>query len=102
MATPETRFEHTHPRHQDEVDPRDPNLLVRYSTGERLLHWSVAIAYILLFLSGLALFHPFFWWASGLFGGGPLMRILHPFIGGALAGVFAPHPGRGPRAERMT
>ena len=102
MATPETRFEHTHPRRHDEIDPRDPNLLVRYSTGERLMHWSVAIAYILLFLSGLALFHPFFWWTSALFGGGTLMRILHPFIGVALAVLFAAYSVRLLAVNRLT
>jgi formate dehydrogenase subunit gamma len=102
MATPETRFGRTHPRHQDEIDPSDPNLLVRYSTGERLTHWAVAIAYILLFLSGLALFHPFFWWASALFGGGPLMRILHPFIGVTLAVLFAAYAVRLLGVNRLT
>jgi formate dehydrogenase subunit gamma len=101
MATPETRFVQHRPIHHDEIDPRDPNLLVRYSTAERLTHWAVAIAYILLFLSGLALFHPFFWWLSGLFGGGPLMRILHPFIGVALAVLFAAYAARLLAVNRM-
>jgi formate dehydrogenase subunit gamma len=60
----------------------------RYSTGERLTHWAVALAYVALFFSGLALFHPFFYWTSALFGGGPLMRILHPFLGVAFAILF--------------
>ena len=65
-----------------------PNLLPRYSHGERLTHWAVAVAYVALFLSGLAMFHPFFYWTSALFGGGPLMRILHPFVGAAFALLF--------------
>jgi formate dehydrogenase subunit gamma len=60
----------------------------RYSTAERLTHWAVALAYVALFFSGLALFHPFFYWTSALFGGGPLMRILHPFVGVAFAILF--------------
>jgi formate dehydrogenase subunit gamma len=76
------------------VRSEDPTLLRRYSTGERLAHWGVAISYILLFLSGLALFHPFFFWTSALFGGGPLMRILHPFIGVVLAALFYPYAAR--------
>ena len=32
-------------------------------------------------LSGLAMFHPALFWLSGLFGGGPWTRILHPFVG---------------------
>jgi len=60
----------------------------RYSHRERLTHWAVALAYVALFLSGLALFHPFFYWTSALFGGGPLMRIIHPFLGVAFAVLF--------------
>jgi cytochrome b subunit of formate dehydrogenase len=63
----------------------NPNLLTRYSTGERLTHWGVAIAYVALFLSGLALFHPFFFWLSAVFGGAAFMRVLHPFLGVAFA-----------------
>jgi formate dehydrogenase subunit gamma len=66
----------------------EPALIARYSTGERLTHWAVAVAYIALFLSGLAMFHPFFYWTSALFGGGPLMRLLHPFVGAAFAVLF--------------
>jgi formate dehydrogenase subunit gamma len=77
-----------------EVPGEAPLLLTRYSHGERLAHWGVAISFILLFLSGLALFHPFFFWTSALFGGGPLMRILHPFIGVALAALFYPYAAR--------
>jgi formate dehydrogenase subunit gamma len=62
--------------------------LHRYSTAERLTHWAVALGYVALFLSGLALFHPFFYWTSALFGGGALMRILHPFLGVAFAILF--------------
>ena len=65
-----------------------PALVSRYSTGERLTHWAVAVSYIALFLSGLAMFHPFFYWTSALFGGGALMRILHPFVGAAFAVLF--------------
>src|SRR5690606_9151266 len=53
----------------------------RYTAGERSNHWIVAILFILAGLSGLALFHPAFYWLSNLFGGGVWTRILHPFIG---------------------
>lgn len=66
----------------------DPGLVQRYTHRERLTHWAVATAYVALFLSGLALFHPFFYWLSALFGGGPLMRVLHPFVGAAFAILF--------------
>ena len=68
--------------------PSGPVLLPRYSHGERLTHWAVAVAYVALFLSGLAMFHPFFYWTSALFGGGPFMRMIHPFVGAAFAVLF--------------
>jgi len=60
---------------------RDPKDLVRYSAQERANHWVVAMCFILLALSGLALFHPAFWPLSQLFGGGTWTRILHPYVG---------------------
>ncbi|BDG02668.1 formate dehydrogenase subunit gamma [Anaeromyxobacter oryzae] len=68
-----------------------PDLVPRYSTAERLTHWAVALAYVALFLSGLALFHPFFFWTSALFGGAAFMRVLHPFLGVALVVLFYPY-----------
>lgn len=66
----------------------EPGLVQRYTHRERLTHWAVASCYVALFLSGLALFHPFFYWLSALFGGGALMRVLHPFVGAAFAILF--------------
>jgi formate dehydrogenase subunit gamma len=66
----------------------DAGLVPRYTQRERLTHWAVALAYVALFLSGLALFHPFFYWLSALFGGGALMRVIHPFLGAAFAILF--------------
>jgi formate dehydrogenase subunit gamma len=76
-------------RQIQQVPPHgDPTLVTRYSSAERLTHWGVAVAYVALFFSGLALFHPYFYWLSALFGGGPFMRILHPFLGVAFAILF--------------
>lgn len=61
--------------------------IVRYTANQRTNHWIVALAFVLAALSGLAMFHPALYWLSGLFGGGPWTRILHPFIG--LVMVFA-------------
>ena len=55
--------------------------IVRYEPATRINHWIVAISFVLLALSGLALFHPALFWLTNLFGGGPWTRILHPFIG---------------------
>src|SRR5262245_40129430 len=57
------------------------NVLVRYTARERTNHWIVAIAFVLVALSGLALFHPALFWLSNLFGGGTWTRILHPLLG---------------------
>ena len=38
------------------------NMILRHPVGERVTHWAVAIAFIFLFLSGLAMFHPLFFW----------------------------------------
>lgn len=57
-----------------------PKLIQRYTPLERGNHWIVTICFFLAALSGLALFHPSFYFFSSLFGGGPWSRILHPFI----------------------
>ena len=53
----------------------------RYKPQERLNHWLTAITFIVLAISGLAMFHPALFWLSNLLGGGTWTRILHPFIG---------------------
>src|SRR5262245_45067091 len=65
----------------DKVNPGDPVTVDRYSGGARINHWITATSLVLLALSGLALFHPRLFFLSGLFGGGPLTRIIHPWIG---------------------
>jgi formate dehydrogenase subunit gamma len=82
-------------RRLEQLPPRhDPDLLPRYTHGERLTHWAVAVLYVALFLSGLALFHPFFFWTSALFGGAAFMRVIHPFLGVALAVIFYAYAAR--------
>ena len=66
----------------------NPKDLVRYNASERANHWAVGISFILLALSGLALFHPAFYPLSMLLGGGVWSRILHPFIGVLMALLF--------------
>ena len=67
------------------------NLILRHPVGERITHWAVAIAFLFLFLSGLAMFHPFFFWTSFLFGGGQFMRFIHPIAGVVLVLLFYPY-----------
>lgn len=56
-------------------------MLRRYSDGERMNHWFIALCFVLAALSGLAFFHPSLFFFSHLFGGGSWTRILHPFLG---------------------
>ncbi len=65
--------------------------IVRHGNSERIVHWMVAIAFLFLFFSGLALFSPFFFWLSALFGGGQFMRLLHPIAGVLLVLLFYPY-----------
>lgn len=67
-------------------DNRD--MIVRYTAGARINHWIVAISFVLVALSGLALFHPAFFWLTNLLGGGPWTRVLHPFIGCVMVAGF--------------
>jgi formate dehydrogenase subunit gamma len=53
----------------------------RYTSHERGNHWLVAICFILAACSGLAMFHPSFYFLASILGGGPWNRILHPFVG---------------------
>ncbi len=66
----------------------DQQMIERYRPQERMNHWVTAIMFVLLALSGLALFHPAFFFLTNLFGGGPWTRILHPYFGIVLALSF--------------
>ncbi|ACI92294.1 gamma subunit of formate dehydrogenase [Afipia carboxidovorans OM5] len=65
----------------DSVRPGKPVIVDRYTVGARINHWITAISLVLLALSGLALFSPSLYFLTGLFGGGQLTRVLHPWIG---------------------
>ncbi len=65
----------------DKVEPGDPIVVDRYTAAARINHWITAASLVLLALSGLALFHPSLYWLTGLFGGGTITRIIHPWIG---------------------
>jgi len=81
------------------MDPKVP--IVRYSDGERINHWTVAILFVLVAISGLSLFHPALFWLSSLFGGGPWTRILHPFFGVAVFVSFVAEMSRFWRDNRI-
>lgn len=56
-------------------------VLRRYTDAERLNHWFFAFMFFAAVFSGLALFHPAFFFLTNLFGGGSWTRILHPYMG---------------------
>jgi len=60
----------------------------RYSGSARINHWIVAVTFVCLAVSGLALFHPSLFWLTALFGGGQMARWLHPWFGLVLAVSF--------------
>lgn len=72
----------------DDVHPGNPVTVNRYTAAARVNHWITAISLVLLALSGLALFHPSLYFLTGLFGGGTLTRMIHPFIGVVLLFSF--------------
>ncbi|HEY0323107.1 MAG TPA: formate dehydrogenase subunit gamma [Pyrinomonadaceae bacterium] len=56
--------------------------LLRHPVYTRVLHWAVAISFILSLLTGFAIYSPYlFRWLAPLFGGGPTTRFLHPWFG---------------------
>ncbi|MCC8397055.1 formate dehydrogenase subunit gamma [Paraburkholderia sp. MMS20-SJTR3] len=70
-----------HTEHSDLIDVKGHRLIVRYTPNERTNHWITALTFILLALSGLAMFHPAMAFLYFVLGGGQWTRILHPFIG---------------------
>ena len=74
----------------DPLQDKDGNPLIqRYTPNERSNHWITAICFILLAVSGLAMFHPAMSWMAMFLGGGQWTRILHPFIGLVMFVSFA-------------
>jgi len=56
--------------------------LLRHPVYTRVLHWLVAITFILSLLSGFALYSPWLYrFLTPIFGGGPMTRFLHPWFG---------------------
>jgi formate dehydrogenase subunit gamma len=72
------------------INPRDdsPLLVRRHGAFQRLNHWTVAILFVLLALSGLAMLYPRLFFLTALFGGGEEARQIHPWLGVALSALF--------------
>ena len=68
--------------------PDEEVLVARYSGVQRVNHWITAGLFTLLGLSGLAMFSPYLFFLTGLFGGGQATRAVHPWLGVALMVSF--------------
>jgi formate dehydrogenase subunit gamma len=68
---------------------RDDELL-RHPLRTRLLHWTVAIFFVLALLSGFAIYTPWLYrWLTPVFGGGQMTRVLHPWFSVGFVIAFA-------------
>jgi formate dehydrogenase subunit gamma len=56
------------------------NVVLRHSSRVRLAHWFVAIFFMLSLATGFVMFTPYFSGLAGWFGGGPMVRQLHPWF----------------------
>jgi formate dehydrogenase subunit gamma len=73
--------------------------VLRYNFRERMVHWTAAISYVYLLLTGLAFWSPWLFWIAVVMGGGSVSRMLHPWAG--LVFVFAVILMYGLWAEQM-
>lgn len=63
--------------------------LLRHGVYTRVVHWAVALFFILSLLTGFAIFSPWLYaWIAPIFGGGALTRLLHPWFGLAFCAAF--------------
>jgi len=57
------------------------NEIVRHNRASRLIHWGVAITFLVCLLTGMAIWAPIFGWMADLFGGLSASRAIHPYAG---------------------
>jgi formate dehydrogenase subunit gamma len=55
--------------------------LVRHRLSTRVIHWTVALFFLLSLFSGLPIWMPVFGWMGHLFGGLSAARVIHPWAG---------------------
>jgi formate dehydrogenase subunit gamma len=84
MSTSVERFDERARREADRVGSTVVHRgeLLRHPVYTRVLHWLVAISFILSLLSGFAIYSPWlFRFLTPIFGGGSMTRLLHPWFG---------------------
>lgn len=55
--------------------------IVRHRLFSRLVHWTVALTFVVGMLTGMPIWTPVFGWMAYLFGGLSVCRLLHPWVG---------------------
>lgn len=73
----------------DNVTASNPVIVSRYTLGARINHWIAAISMILLALTGLAMYWPPLFFIANIFGGGQVIRAIHPYLGVLMVVSFA-------------
>lgn len=67
------------------VEPAEDSIVLgeiqRHRLGARLIHWGVALCFVLCLGTGMPMWFPAFGWMATLFGGLGVCRWLHPWIG---------------------
>ena len=64
--------------------------IVRHRMATRIIHWSVALTFIIAMITGMPIWTPLFGWMASLVGGLEVARVIHPYAGVAffIASVF--------------
>jgi formate dehydrogenase subunit gamma len=86
--------------HTEQIVPHGH--VLRYTFQERLNHWVAAGSYLYLMLTGLAFWSPWLFWIAAIFGGGPVSRMLHPWVGLIFTGAVIYMFGMWKRQMRFT
>src|SRR2546430_10179053 len=55
--------------------------IVRHRLATRLIHWSVALTFIIATISGMPIWTPVFRWMAPLVGGLEAAPVIHPYVG---------------------
>ena len=64
--------------------------IVRHRMATRVIHWSVALTFVIALISGMPIWTPVFRWMANLVGGLEAARVIHPYAGVAffIASIF--------------
>jgi formate dehydrogenase subunit gamma len=57
------------------------NEIVRHRRSSRVIHWTVALTFLVSLATGMPIWTPLFGWMASLFGGLSVCRVLHPWAG---------------------